>query len=244
VTSDDVARWAARATTLAYRLEADRRAYPDRDDAPPRVRPTVPYRATTLQHVLVTLGRVYGHAIRRQGYAGTNPVAGLERGERPSDDPKSKTILTPAQLGAVVAHADATYAPLLAFLAGTGCRIGEALGLTWGDVDVSAGTASFAYGLSRKGERVPLKTRKSRRTVDLPGALVARLAALKLAATEADDGALVFVNGRGGPLDHRNVSRRGLEAACRAAGVPVVSPHAIRHPTLPRCWPTAGRCRP
>jgi hypothetical protein len=103
VTSDDVARWAARATTLAYRVEADRRAYPDRDDAPPRVRPTVPYRATTLQHVLVTLGRVYGHAIRRQGYAGTNPVAGLERGERPSDDPKSKTILTPAQLGAVVA---------------------------------------------------------------------------------------------------------------------------------------------
>lgn len=33
-------------------------------------------------------------------------------------------------MGGVLAHADAQYRPALAFLAGTGCRLGEALGLT------------------------------------------------------------------------------------------------------------------
>lgn len=225
VTPDDLARWAQRGKTLAYRLEADRRLHPDRrDDA----RPTVPYRARTVNLALVTLGRVYGHAIRRQGYAGTSPVSALERAERPSDEPRPKVILTPEQLAAVVAAAEPHYRPAVAFLAGTGCRLGEALGLTWGDVDFEAGTASITAQLDRHGRRVALKTRNARRILELPGSLVSMLAALSLEA-DPSPGALAFTALTGGPFDHRNVARRGLVAACKRAGVPVVSAHGLRH---------------
>ena len=229
VTADDVARWATRARTLDYRVACDKRCYPDGDDTPLRRRPSAPYRARTVNLALTTLERVYKHAARRQGFAGGSPVAALERAERPADEPKAKVILTPAQLAAVLEHADPAYRPALAFLAGTGCRIGEALGLTWGDVDLAARTARIAAQLDRGGCRVAPKTGHARRTLDLPGALVAILREHKLASAHTAEHALVFVNGRGGGLDHRNVARRGLVAACKRAGLPVVSPHALRH---------------
>ena len=87
-------------------------------------------RARTISLALTALHRVYAHAIRRQGFAGTSPVAALERAERPSDERKAVTVLTPAQLAAVVEHAAPAYRPVIAFMARTGCRVGEALGLT------------------------------------------------------------------------------------------------------------------
>jgi integrase len=229
LTPDDVARWAQKATTLGYRFDRDRAAFPDPAGGPERVRPPVAYRARTVNIALTTLGRVYAHAIRRQGYAGTSPVAALERAERPTDEPKPMTVLTPEQLAAVIGHTAPPYRTVLAFLAGTGCRIGEALGLTWADVNLAHRTARIAMGLDRNGRRVPLKTRNGRRTLDLPGSLVTALAAHKLAAVDTTPSAFVFASVTGGPLDHRNVARRGLVAACKLAGVPVVSPHALRH---------------
>lgn len=165
VTPDDVARWTQRMRTVTYRSEADRRAYPA--TAEDR-RPTTPLRAATIGLALKTLHRVYAHAIRRQGFAGTSPVAALERAERPTDDPKTKIILTPAQLAEVIDAATPTYQPVLAFLAGTGCRLGEALGVTWSDLDLAEGTARIAMQLDRSGHRQPLKTKNARRTLDCP----------------------------------------------------------------------------
>ena len=226
ITPDDVSRWAQRATTLAYRHECDARRDPAGRE---RKRPATPYRARTLNLALTTAQRVYSHAIRRQGHAGTSPVVALERDERPSDDPKPITILTPEQVAAVIAAADDPYRPALAFLAGTGARIGEALGLTWGALDLGTGTVEIAAQLDRDGRRAPLKTRKSRRTLDLPRALVRALAAHKLASADTGDDALVFVSTTGTPLNWRNLARRGLVAACKRAGVPVISPHGLRH---------------
>lgn len=229
VTPDDVAHWAQHARSLAYRVDCDRRSFPDDPERTERKRPTEPYRARTINLALVTLHRIYAHAIRRQGFAGTSQVAALDRAERPSDEAKPKTILTPEQLAAVIAAAPDAYRPVIAFMAGTGCRIGEALGLTWGDVDLRARTARIAMQLDREGQRQPCKTRNARRTLDLPGSLVATLAAHKLAAMSTSDDAPVFASVTGTPLNHRNVARRGLLAACKLAGVPVVSPHALRH---------------
>lgn len=92
LTPDDVARWAQRATTLAYRLERDRAARPDPASGAERARPGTPYRARTINLALTTLHRVYAHAIRRQGFAGTSPVVALERAERPSDERKAVTV--------------------------------------------------------------------------------------------------------------------------------------------------------
>lgn len=226
VTPDDVARWAQRMRTVAYRVEADRRAYPKTAE---QNRPTTPLRAATIGLALKTLHRVFAHAIRRQGFAGTSPVAALERAERPTDEVKPRVILTPDELAAVVAVATPAYRDVLAFLAGSGCRVGEALGLTWGDIDFAAGTARITAQLDRNGQRVPLKTRNARRTLDLPRSLVERLKRRKLSSAHSSDHLLVFSTAIGGALDHRNVARRGLVAACRKAGLPVISPHGIRH---------------
>lgn len=215
VTPDRLARWAQEATTLAYRQGYTPTA-------------KVPLRAGTIGLCLRTLHRVYSHAVRRQGYAGTSPVAALERAERPSDEPKPMTILTPEQLASVVERTPARYRTLLATLAGTGCRTGEVLGLTWGDLDLAKRTARVTMQADRKGRRVPVKTGNGRRTLDLPGSLVTDLAARKLAAEDTAPRALVFPSRVGTVLEHHRPGTV-LAAACEAAGVPVISPHGLRH---------------
>jgi integrase len=132
------------------------------------------------------------------------------------------TVLTPEQLAAVVEHAAPAYRPVLAFMAGTGCRIGEALGLTWADLDLAQRTARIAMQLDRQGRRVAVKTSNGRRTLDLPGSPVTILAAHRLASPDTEPASLAF------PVNWRSVPR-ALAAACKAAEVPVVSPHALRH---------------
>jgi len=137
-------------------------------------------------------------------------------------------ILTPEQIAAVLRNAEPRYRDLLAVFAGTGARTGEVLGLTWADLDLAGRTARFAWQADRHGARVPLKTRNARRTLDLPGSLVTALSARKLAAEDTTPRALVFPSRVGTVLDHHRPGA-ALAVACKAAGVPVVSPHALRH---------------
>jgi integrase len=69
------------------------------------------------------------------------------------------------------ATADHPYGPLYALLVSTGLRLGEALGLTWTDVTASELTVrrSLARADGNGYEMAEPKTRRSRRTVPLPG---------------------------------------------------------------------------
>jgi integrase len=51
------------------------------------------------------------------------------------DTNKQVAILEGDQLAQALAHEGDDYRPLFEFLAYTGLRIGEALGLTWADID-------------------------------------------------------------------------------------------------------------
>lgn len=77
------------------------------------------------------------------------------------------------------------------------------------------------------GQRAPLKTARSRRRIDLSAETVRALAALKLSSADTRPSALVFRSGAGAPNRH-NVNR-ALYVACKRAGVPQVSAHALRH---------------
>jgi integrase len=85
--------------------------------------------ATTRRSVRLKLHQVCRYAVRRGWLAG-NPVGKLEAAEKPHWTPKQAAILEPEQLGQLLGHASARYRPLFEFLAYTGLRIGEALGLT------------------------------------------------------------------------------------------------------------------
>jgi integrase len=86
-------------------------------------------------------------------------VAARPRRAPSSDDEKPKRILTTAELSALLAAIDTGYAELFRLAAETGCRLGEVLGLVWGDVDFDAQTITFAHQLDRRGQRQPLKTK-------------------------------------------------------------------------------------
>ena len=123
---------------------------------------------TTARFALIVLNQVCNFAVRR-GWLAENPVGKLEPGEKPRYTPKEVAILEGEQLARFLAHAR-SHRPLFEFLAYTGLRIGEALGLTWADIDYDAGLIRVHRQLNRHRQHAPLKTAAGRREVVLaPG---------------------------------------------------------------------------
>ncbi len=129
--------------------------------------------------------------------------------------------------------------PLWLFLLGTGCRIGEALGLAWQSVDLARGQVRIERnGQWLQGEWIvgEPKTKAGRRVLSLPPLAVAALrkqraqqAAWRLQAGQdwqASD--LVFTGELGKPL-HRSVPVHALQRACNRLGLPIITTHDLRH---------------
>ncbi len=104
---------------------------------------------------------------------------------------------------------------LVALALASGMRQSELLGLRWGDVDLATGALRVQRQLGRDGQFAEPKTKKARRTIDLPASCVATLKEHRRAQTEerllvgpdwqATD--LVFCTHQGRPLSQRNVLR-------------------------------------
>jgi integrase len=75
----------------------------------------------------------------------------------------------------------------------------------------------------------PPKSKHSRRDVPLPADLVRELRKLRMAAAASADDDLVFQTKDGKPLNVRNVRRRHLAPAMKAAGAPWAGYHSLRH---------------
>lgn len=111
-------------------------------------------------------------------------------------------------------------ADLVAYVAATGCRIGEALSLRWADVDLSTGRVIVQEG----------KTESARRRVDLPAWALARL---RRRAEYLPQGASGFVFcsparlDPEAPWDQANAGKR-LRVAYDGAGFPWMSTHTLR----------------
>ena len=130
--------------------------------------------------------------------------------------------------------------PLVTVAATTGLRLGELLGLAWSDVDDKAGTLTVRRSLARAPGGWALaepKTKRSRRTIDLPAAALAafeRQRELQAAARDAvgdawqDTDNLVFMDGVGRPLRGSWVSHT-FHDMLRAAGLPSIPFHGLRH---------------
>jgi integrase len=127
------------------------------------------------------------------------------------------------------------YSRLIRYAARLGLRKGEALGLRWEDFDRDAGKlhvrrqwlAAAAYG--------PTKTEAGVRSIALPPDLREDLIAFRLASPFSGDGDPIFASSTGTPLGHRNVSRRGFEAARDLAGLPGhLTFHDLRHAAASR----------
>jgi integrase len=190
------------------------------------------YAAWTIRGVITVLGRVLGHAARR-GLIPENPVRKLERGERPRVARRDLRVLDRDEIGRLLDQAPHKYRTLLATAVFTGLRQGELLGLTWQDLDLTAGLVRVRRQLDRQGQLVEPKTSAAKRDVELMASLVAMLKQHKqqaFAHGRAKPADFVFASEAGTPLGYRNIARRGLEPALNRAGlIRRVRWHDLRH---------------
>ena len=178
----------------------------------------------TIKGQLTVLSSVFSYSSRHMGLNAQNPVALLDSVERPStEDEKPKRILNADELARLIAAVPENYRLLFELAAETGGRLGEVLGLTWADIDLTERTVTFTHQLDRKGVRQPLKTKRSRRCLEVTDQVAAKLREHQASGGTLADHALVFRSPRTDkPLDHRNVAGRVLSKAVDAAGLAAV----------------------
>lgn len=177
--------------------------------------------------LLVTLVRGAFNAAVMDRLVSTNPFQGvvLPRVERERVVP-----LTVAQVASLVEAIGDRYKAMVVVQAGCGLRIGELLALRTQDVDFLGRTVRIDEQIDRlTRERVPPKTRSSRRTIPLPDVVSLRLSRHIREHPPAPNG-LLFHTRAGLPLDHDWYGTKVFVPAARRAGLPEgTTSHALRH---------------
>lgn len=106
-------------------------------------------------------------------------------------------------------------------------RRGEILALRDRDVDFERGTISVLTQ-TQDGHRTRTKTRAGRRTVDVGPAVLKLLREQQLVRAPNPEG-LLFPTRTGAPFDGNNFMYRVFKPAARAAGIPELTFHDLRH---------------
>jgi integrase len=197
-----------------------------------------PYSGWTIRATLTPLSRLMSHCVRR-GLAVANPVAKLERGERPPVGRREMRILERDEIDRLLTATPERYRPLLATAVFTGLRLGELLGLTWADVDFEKGVLRVRKQLAKDGTRVEPKTAQALRAVVLMPALARLLRGHKekaFAVGRAKPNDFVFASSVGTAMSARNVSRRGLDKAIGDAGLDADGKPKLRFHDLRHCF--------
>lgn len=133
------------------------------------------------------------------------------------------------------------YEVLFTLMAKTGLRIGEALALTWDDIDFKNKTLkvnkTLVYPLNSTPYLSTPKTKKSIREIKLDDKTIQLLKKHKINRNEMylrypnyqkPKDNIVFHQHEGRWL-RTNVVREYFKVTCKRAGLPVLSPHALRH---------------
>jgi integrase len=123
---------------------------------------------------------------------------------------KTKEPATAEWILAFMAHASPHLGALACFMFGTGARIGDAINVVWGDIDLSAATARIVMTKIGGVERI----------AHLPPQLVAALANIP---SNRDPAAQVF------PYSMSSAVTLPWKAVIKRAGIKAITPHGCRH---------------
>lgn len=130
-------------------------------------------------------------------------------------DEDRPNLLGPEQLRRLLAAVPPQWLSLVALMAFTGLRWGEASALRWEDLDEEVGVIRVRRG-NWKGTPTTPKTARSRRIVPVPPGL-----------TVSGRTGLMFPT-EGGGLHKGTPLVKVMHRACEAAGVPYTTPHGLR----------------
>lgn len=121
------------------------------------------------------------------------------------------------------------WGPLWAVLCECWLRVGELVELRWGDVDLERRTITVArtatWTAEGKEATGPAKTQSGERVIPISSGLADRLRQLRQATSSIG---WVFPGGGGRRLSRNQVAAM-LAASCQSAGVPILTPHEVRH---------------
>jgi len=181
--------------------------------------------ASSVRNALAPVRALFATAFE-DGLIRRNPAAGLRIPQRfPHEQEPQTKALAEQELRSFLAQLPAEWRLLFEFLAHTGLRIGEAVALTWADVDLSSKRVHVRRRLYRGRFDIP-KSRHALRSVPLSAGIAEQLWRQR---GTAPDEAPVFPSKTGSHLDQAHVFSRVLKPAARKAGVPWAGFHTLRH---------------
>lgn len=189
-----------------------------------------PMRAKTHRNILSVLSVMLTWAVG-EGLSDENAAArarerfprDLRRSDPARFEPRA---LSDEELARTLAVVGPTYQPLVIYIAETGARVSEALGVRFADVDLPARTWTVAGQLADDGTVRPAKTAGSMATVPLSAAAVAlvreqRRALMSRGFNSVTPEAFVFTGRNGQPLSRRNALRAWQLATKATLGEPL-----------------------
>lgn len=191
-----------------------------------------PLSPRTVNHQLTLLKTILADAVDH-GHLTANPAAKVKALAR-RDREDVLQFLQPEEITRLLDVAEHPWRMLYLLAVHTGLRRGELLGLRWSDLDLRKGRLAVRRSLYRvpdgQGSYAvkdsPLKTRHSRRTVDLSPAIVESL--LTFPAGDDPERDHVLRSRAGGPIDPDNVDR-AWKRHLTAAGLADRPFHSTRH---------------
>ncbi len=194
------------------------------------------YAYATRREIHVTLKMALSQAVR-WGLVRRNvcEMADAPRDTRRGHEDEEVRHLTDAQARGLFRSAS-RWRHYYAFAVRTGLRPGEALGLRWGDADLGGDPGSVRVRRSLDGHTLafnPPKSPAAKRTVALhyeaKDALLAQRRMLRAEGLPTGRSALVFPSTTGSPMSSDNLRKRNLKPDLKAAGLPDLTLHDLRH---------------
>jgi integrase len=152
---------------------------------------------------------------------------GVFRVKAPRRDQPEMRFLDWDEVEELAANTVAPYGNLVQLAALTGLRQGELFALRDRSLDLDAMTVQVEHGAYR-GELVPVKTRASRRRVDL-SSTAAHVLRRQLLARKPNERGLVFPSPRGEILNDDNFRHRVFRPAVRRSRLAGLRFHDLRH---------------
>ena len=164
--------------------------------------------ATSIRNAKTALGAMFATAVEERK-ARFNPVRGVRY--VPSRDvrlPRKRRPLTLAELERFMDALPGEWRLFVLLLAHTGLRIGEMLGLRWGDVHLDDDPGLTVDDQVYQGERKQLKTANAYRTIPLSPGMARALAGWRERTSHPEEADPLFASDAGTPLDYSNLYKR------------------------------------
>jgi integrase len=186
-----------------------------------------PVSKNTVRLALAPVKAMFADA-REEGVIRDNPAQSVRLPRAHASGNGRRKAITQRELVILLGALPAEWRLFFAFLAHTGLRIGEAIELRWGDVDLGRGLMHVSRRYY-EGDVGDPKTSNGIRTLTLTTEMGQALWRLR---GDTGDDDLVFTGKNGRRVQASNLTSRVLKPALRAAGLDErISFHSFRHTT-------------